>query len=517
MAGVTTSIAREAEWVELGGREFPGTIKEKAVYRVSALSPNLMFGVHNNNLCNLRRGLVERVFCVETPGGLARPPAPIPGIFEERMAPFRHALRRRVEETTPISHDEFVDLYKGRRHTIYSAAADSLMTEPVTRRDAILTTFLKAEKIDFTKKGDPAPRVIQPRSPRFNVEVGRYIKHIEHDLYRGINAVFNDGHTIMKGLNARRSGGVMESKWNRFKRPVAIGLDASRFDQHVSVDALRWEHLCYGLYYTGSERAELMRLLEWQITNKGVARASNGIITYKVKGCRMSGDMNTGLGNCLLMCAMIWTYCKEHGIKDYELANNGDDCVLIMDTKDLARTANIPTWFREMGFTMKVEEPVYELEHIEFCQTHPVWTPEGYIMVRKHGVAMAKDCISLKPLDSKGAFDKWRKCVGEAGMSLTGGIPVQQEFYAAFMRGTSSAGNMNKDPVMETGFMRLAAGMNRKYTEVHPRTRLSYYIAYGITPDEQEALEGIYKGTILTYSAPEPEGIHPNNPPHLDL
>lgn len=454
---------------------------------------------------------------METPGGLAKPPAPIPGIFEKRLAPFRHALRRRVEETTPLSGDEFVSLYSGRRHTIYAAANESLVAEPVTRRDAGVSTFLKAEKINFTSKKDPAPRVIQPRSPRYNVEVGRFIKHIEHDLYRGVNTVFGDGHTIMKGLNARRSGAEMARKWHRFKKPVAIGLDASRFDQHVSEQALRWEHLVYAMFYTGSDRHELLKLLEWQIVNHGHARATDGLITYSVRGCRMSGDMNTGLGNCLIMCALVWAYCKEHGITKYELANNGDDCVLIMESCDLAKADFIPAWFREMGFTMKVETPVYELEKIEFCQTRPIWTPEGYVMVRNHGTAMAKDCISLKPLDSQGAFDKWRHCVGTAGLSLTGGVPVQQEFYMAMMRGAHSSGRLATDPSMESGFMRLAKGMDRKYSEIHPRTRLSYYIAFGVTPDEQEALEHIYAGITLTYCRAEPQGTHPLNPIHFDI
>jgi hypothetical protein len=58
-------------------------------------------------------------------------------------------------------------------------------------------------------------------------------------------------------------------------------------------------------------------------------------------------------------------------------------------------------------------------------------------MVRKHRIATAKDCLSIKPLDGPSIFNKWRLSVGRAGVALTGGLPVQQYFYAALMRGAT--------------------------------------------------------------------------------
>jgi hypothetical protein len=135
---------------------------------------------------------------------------------------------------------------------VYRAAADSLSTIPVSKRDAVLSTFVKAEKINLTKKPDPAPRVIQPRSPRYNVAVGRYLKRLEKDIYRALKALAGDV-VVMKGYNAGQSGEIIARKWARFNRPCAIGLDASRFDQHVSEAALRWEHSVYTqLFYRES-------------------------------------------------------------------------------------------------------------------------------------------------------------------------------------------------------------------------------------------------------------------------
>lgn len=492
---------RGVDWAQLAVKRVAGKVADRRIYRVSCLTPGLRFGVHNNNLVNLLRGIRERVFAVEQGGTLVPPPRPNPGFIEQELARFRSMLRRHVVVTTPWDAEKFVSTYEGRRATVYKDAAESLRQQPVHPGDASSSSFLKAEKIPFYAKGDPAPRLIHPRSPRYNVEVGVFIKKIEHEVYQAVDSVWGN-KTILKGYNARQVGGILHGKWKRFRNPVGIGLDASRFDQHVSADALAWEHSCYTMWFRGVDAEVLARLLRWQLATKCRARCKDGTVKYKVNGMRFSGDMNTGLGNCLLMCAMVWTWCQKQGIRA-ELANNGDDCVLILERQDVRRLSldAMCEWFVAMGFTMKVEKPVHVLEQVEFCQSHPVWTGAEWLMVRRHRHAMAKDCISIKPLDSKPVFDKWRRSVGLAGLSLTGGIPVQQEFYLALMRGAGQA-VLTNEPTMETGFMRFARGMDRVASEVHPEARLSYWLAFGVTPDEQEALEHVYRGVNPTWAPP---------------
>lgn len=463
----------------------------------------MAFAVHKNNTANLKRGLVERVFRVEKSGTLVPPPEPKENAFEQHCAEFRRLFRTRVHVTTPWRHEEFVACYRGRRQSVYQAAADSLLTRSVNRTDSHLSTFVKAEKINFSAKADPAPRVIQPRNPRYNVEVGKYIKKIEHAIYVGVDHVWG-GPTILKGYNASNSAAILREKWDKFANPVAVGLDASRFDQHVSAQALMYEHSFYELFYAGKDREELRMLLSWQLHNKGRGVANDGVIHYSVEGRRMSGDMNTGLGNCLLMCAMVWSFCKDVGLRA-ALANNGDDCSLIMDSDDLAKLGGLDRWFTDMGFTMKMEEPVYEFEQIEFCQTHPIWTPEGWIMVRNAMTAIAKDCNTLTPIDSQASFDKWRYCLGEAGLHLTGGVPIFQDFYRALGRGGIPS-RMIDSPQFESGMMVMAKDMHRKYTEIHPQTRFSFWLAFGITPDHQEAIEDYFSTAAVQFNAPEPQG-----------
>lgn len=145
-----------------------------------------------------------------------------------------------------------------------------------------------------------------------------------------------------------------------------MGLDASRFDQHVSQDALKVEHKVWNRMTPGTCRPHLRRLLSMQLQNHGIAYLEGLKVKYTTDGCRMSGDMNTSSGNCMLMCLMLGSYLDTLKIK-YRFANNGDDCVVIIDKRNLSKISNLQTWFLKMGFTMKVEKPVFEFEKIEFC------------------------------------------------------------------------------------------------------------------------------------------------------
>lgn len=472
-------------------------------FHVGSWGPPVRYTVHHSSIVNLERGLLTRVFYRNVDGNMVLTPRPQEGVFKERLGHVLNLLKSHLSPTIPIPHRQFPLLYKDRRQKVYMEAVESLEIKSLTRKDAQIKAFVKAEKICIQSKRDPDPRVIQPRDPRYNVEVGRYLKPIEKDLYQAVARVFHEP-TIFKGFNAHDSGRLMKAKWDKYTKPVAVGLDASRFDQCVSRQALQWEHSIY--LHMFKNRPELQRLLEWQIANTGVGYCRDGKLRYSVDGCRMSGDMNTALGNCLIMCALVYAYCEHVGVKKYSLANNGDDCIVIMHQRDLGKfTSVLGAWFDDLGFAMKVEDPVYELEEIEFCQTHPVLLPEGCVMVRNMPNALAKDCISIKPLDSSIGWSKWANAIGECGISLAGGVPIAQEFYQGLIRGAELENPhvdlklKGLDPSQETGLVAFAHGMSRKWQPVAEETRFSFWKAFGITPEEQISLEQYYASNVPVY------------------
>lgn len=462
--------------------------KERTVIKVAVDGLSNDVFVYNNSLVNLERGLAERVFNVEVGGTFQPPPQARDGAFNN-LNQFRDAVLRRVGPTTRVTYEQFVSMYSGRKRTIYDNAVKSLLIRPLRKADSYASTFTKAEKVVPTPtKPWPATRVIQPRSPRYNVEVGRFLKALEKPICKAVDKVWGEP-TIMKGYTVEGVALKLEYKWCKYKKPVAVGLDASRFDQHVGVQALKFEHSLYERCFNGSDRKALSKLLKMQLRTKGWARAKDGVIKYTVNGCRMSGDMNTSLGNCFLMCALVHRYALDRKV-ECSLANNGDDCVVIMEESDLKRfLAGLEKWFLGYGFTMKVETPVYEFEHIEFCQMKPVYCADGPVMVRDVLKSLKKDLTTILSVTTIKQAQQWFWAIGSGGASLTMGVPVLHSLYTNMCK-QGVVSNIKDSPwLSDTGFMRLRS--DRKPVPITPDTRYSFWRAFNITPDEQVELERI--------------------------
>lgn len=450
--------------------------------------------VNNPDIMTLRAALLERMYYCLVNGQFVAPPEVNHVTIASTLRVFRNNLLRQVGRATPVSPEAFAQMYRGRKRTIYEQAVGEFYIEGVKECHALSIAFVKCEKVP----SDKAPRCIQPRKPVYNVGVGRYLKPVEHRIYGAISKVFKDDIVVVKGFNVQEVAHILIEKWNTFSDPVAVGLDATKFDMHVCDGMLQWEHSIY-LTMFGKSRT-LAKYLAWQRDNKGVGYCPDGKLKYKVKGRRFSGDMNTALGNCLIMCAMVWSYAKERSVH-IKLANNGDDCVVFMERADLHRFMHgLDSWFLQLGFRMTVEKPVYTIQEIEFCQMRPIQTREGWTMVRNIPKAREKDSISIIPLNNVKVARKWMYAVGECGLALCSGVPIMQEMYKMYMReGVPS--KLGDSVAMQSGMRRLARGLAAKEATVAPEARDSVFAAWGITPDEQVAIEQHFANLVVDLSA----------------
>lgn len=427
---------------------------------------------------------MERVFFVKKSKDFVRPPQPRPGYFKYRLQKFRSSLLRGFVSTAPDTEEQFLSYYQGRKRVIYQAAVDSLFVSEVERKDAYMTSFVKAEKINFTAKPDPAPRLIQPRTPRYATRVGQYIKPIEHRLYDAIDRTFG-AHVVAKGKNALARGALLREAWDSLHQPVAVFLDASRFDQHISKQALQWEHSVYLAAYQGDPF--LQTLLSWQLENRGFIYCGDGSVKYSVEGCRASGDMNTSLGNVLIMCGLMYQFLREWGGPGARLVNDGDDCVVIVERRMLQTVTEMACpWFLNFGFTMKVEGHTDVFERIEFCGSQPVFTGEHWVMVRNPHTTLDKDLISVKPIRDQPTWKRQMTAIAQCGLALAGNIPVFCAFYDMLDQ------RVVVKRELETGMDYLARGMEGERRVPTPEARASFFMAFDITPDEQVALESFY-------------------------
>lgn len=463
--------------------------KQRKTFCFTGLSHEVNYKVYNNSITAIEKAVKERIYYIKDDNGLFTqviPPSKL--AFISTIGDFEKQMKKLSTFATPMEAVAHAMSYQDRRRPIYLKAAEDNKLYGFHDYLANTKLFMKCEKYNFTDK-IPVPRAIQPGDPRYLSETGRYIKPIEKKIYESINKLF--GYVVVyKGLNADNRALHIKEAWDDFTNPVAIGLDAARFDQRVSIPALQLDHQVICNYYPGDKH--IKRLMKLQLHRKGTARCADGWLSYKTVGGRKSGDSNTSCGNVTICCAIMYGFSQSINYK-IKLINDGDDCVVIMEEKNSRNfLKEIPRHFNTAGFKIVVEDPVYDLEKIVFCQSQPVRKNDGaYTMVRDPRVSISKDCVSLKPLDNERVKKMWLAAVGKGGLSLTTGMPVLQSFYNVFVRASEGSKALS-DPTLEGGFFRLSKGMQLTDTTIVAETRFSFWLAFGITPGEQECLEEYY-------------------------
>jgi len=156
--------------------------------------------------------------------------------------------------------------------------------------------------------------------------------------------------------------------------------------------------------------------------------------------------------------------------------------------------AKVPHYFHKYGFRMTVEDPVYEFEKVEFCQSRPVELKTGWAMVRNVRTCLKKDPMCLISVQNNKVWRKWLGAVGECGLASVPGCPVLQSFYGAFKRAGVKATSRFKEGLFKnTGVLERCNGVDQVDSEITDNARASFFRATGITPDYQIALEAYYE------------------------
>lgn len=462
------------------------------------------------------RAFAERYFTCKTENGF-EPALPVTddAFMKPELVNFMERVLESLDLAPVATTYSVVNAYTGPKRKTYLRAQEKYHRDGLSKKDAWLKNFVKFEKQDLSK----APRCISPREAQFNLVLGKYLKFNEKKYFQAIATAMGQEVTVIKGVDIIEQASQLKGMWDRFGDCVAVGGDAKKFDMHVSRVALEYEHLFYLMpHFDGSitecllayrdvqrENAEecpseegfpeLSWLLSQQLHNVGTAYFDDGKLSFEIDGTRASGDLNTSLGNCLLMCAMSDSWAKRAGTT-MSLGNNGDDCITFMERESVSRWLDGQVeYYAELGFRMELEAPVYEFENSEFCQSKPVKINGKYRMVRNPLTLITKASMCLQPITSFTHLRKWMMAVGTCEGSLSGGVPVLESFARALRRnGVRCSGRLAA--LVARGTSRTVEGGD-VIAPIDFDTRLSFFGAWGITPAQQLLLEKYYDSWTL--------------------
>lgn len=389
-------------------------------------------------------------------------------------------------------HRETAESYSGALGRRYAEAARSLREEGLSGfQDSYLRAFLKAEKNRQPQKL-AKPRLIFPRSPRFNLEVASRLKPFEHWLWgRLVGRVLGVGvestRLVAKGLTPRQRANLIVRKFRSLPDCVCFEVDGRAFEAHVGPAQLEQEHAVYRSAFPGDRR--LATLLRAQENMSGVLSCG---AKFTRPGGRASGDFNTGMGNSLVFLVEVVAALRGFGCV-FDVLVDGDNCLIFLRGADSAGVVRdfAARVLASSGHEVVLERPTNVLECIRFGGSAPVFLGPrlGWSMVREWERVISGAFSSHRYLSEPKYAREWMTGVAMCELSIARGVPVLQAWALWALRRLGHTRRVRADPFVDY-FVRGAwlAGEDAA-VGVSAEARLSFERAYGLTPEEQCALE----------------------------
>jgi len=434
---------------------------------------------HNGCLCN-------EILALQFRHQMSTPPVshgalPLLRQALDRLLEMRRPDGMPLERVTLRTRQQVVNSYKGRHRIKYFRAMVELNTRSLNRTDFYNRGFVKPDKeqeSDLTKAG----RLIQFMRPTGALEMGRFTHAVEMQVYS-----LQDGYDTKifgKGGNLHDIAEDLNNKREHFHDPIFLLLDASKFDAHVSAELLRLVAEWYPSLLTHPTEQNYVKWM-WSHTYTNYGSTQNGL-RYRTHGTRMSGHMDTGLGNSLIMYAMLTAYMATKQITKYSMSVNGDDSVIVIERADLTAAKDI-SFLKDCGFNMKFEH-TDNFSHMDYCQTRPVKTKYGWVLARSPERMLRRIGWSSNLFGARRGRD-FLYSLGKGEKAINYGLPIGYALGQKLLDAAPNGRLLPLDRKKYISYTRQRYWATGREAVIDRETRESFAEAWGMSPEEQELVE----------------------------
>lgn len=375
-----------------------------------------------------------------------------------------------------------VDHYTGGKREEYLRAYKKLIKDGLKDTDVTsVTMFLKDDKYwwdnDGGAEGIKAPRCIQYRSKAFNIIFGSIIHPLEKVVYPYLDRAGTP--VFAKSRNSHQRAADIKAKLEATEYSYAYLIDHSKFDAHVTEEHLAQTRYFYSKFFPHSKVIQMLEKAHGSWVNGYTKKG----LHYQVLGTRMSGDMDTGLGNSLINYVILKLTFPDGSL----LYIDGDDSIVF--TRRKVDKDYIVKMCREHGMEAKVEEVVNpEMEDMDFCQSRPVLVSGRWRCVREPMRVLKRMGWITKRRDDK-FLERVKYSIGLCELALNQGVPILQHAALEYVANSTNQ-------TFTTEVDRYFAAKNEFFRPGKARplpvtmeTRLSFERAFGITVAKQLEME----------------------------
>lgn len=213
--------------------------------------------------------------------------------------------------------------------------------------DSFCKCFIKDESYPTYK----VPRAIFARKDEFKIRVGPIFSAIEKEVFNlkwFVKKVpvpdrakllcdkfgSEPGHCDRAGEHLRR---IMATDYSAYESSFIKEL-------MLSIEFVLYDYMTQELV----DHIPFMKLIRRVLTNKNVCKFRKAIV--RIIACRMSGEMNTSLGNGFTNLMIFLFGMFIHDITHFDAIFEGDDCLAVYTGPKLSQS-----YWSKFGFTVKLE------------------------------------------------------------------------------------------------------------------------------------------------------------------
>ena len=409
--------------------------------------------------------------------------------FKEAVSWFRDQLRDQAPIALTLK--QALQRCPPAKKALYLQAYESLLLEPISRRDARIHCFVKADKCDILGDNPEKlikPRMISKRTPRYTLKLSRYAQPLEKCVARVKSPITGTRYSV-KGLDQYQRGDLLVLKMSYFHDVVVVGVDASSYDTSFSPKHKAALDTVYSVY----DDRELAQMLDWRMSNKVTTDYG---VSFTLAGQIQSGDRDTALYGSIGMISHVRAAMAPL-MREYDVMNDGDDCLIIFSKSAIPQgyqlfLEQLKNNLAEQNISASPElqytpESPY-VENLDFCRSHFVEYAPGKIRsvprVRRAMARLGSSHFAYRSGD-------WRKRLTSAiigDLYVFSGMPVIQP---AVLKIQELFGKGKVDKMLSFSYKAKLLAKNRRpaAAPITPLTRASFAIAFNMPVGEQLFIE----------------------------
>jgi hypothetical protein len=138
------------------------------------------------------------------------------------------------------------------------------------------------------------------------------------------------------------------------------------------------------------------------------------------------------------MLMMLVTYCEQVNINKFDVLDDGDDCLLIVEHENFEHVQQtVFDQFLQFGMEMRVDGVARQVNEVVFCRSKPVEiSPGRWTFVRDFRDVVSKSLTGIRHWGDPKYRLRVIKAIGMCELSLNYSVPVLQAFAVCLLQNT---------------------------------------------------------------------------------